>query len=74
MLDFKRKHISTIVESVSHLPVEECSTIASILYAIFEGLGMQKLADPNFDYNKAYETLSVMLGAYMDFITKKRDD
>ena len=38
--------------------------MAAVLYAIIEGLGLQKVADPDFKYDEAYVLLGDMLGAY----------
>jgi AcrR family transcriptional regulator len=74
MLTTKRQFIGGIVEAVTHLPQEQASTIASILYAAFEGLGLQKIADPDFNYDQAYDTLAVMLGTYMEAISPKKEE
>ncbi|QGQ94113.1 TetR/AcrR family transcriptional regulator [Paenibacillus psychroresistens] len=74
MLTTKRKFIGGIVEAVTHLPQEQASTIASILYAVFEGLGLQKIADPEFNYDQAFDTLAVMLGAYLEAISPKKEE
>ncbi|WP_239616233.1 TetR/AcrR family transcriptional regulator [Cohnella mopanensis] len=73
MLATERGHISETIESLSGFPPEQSETIASILYAVFEGLGLQKVADPDFNYDEAYDTLAVMLGAYYEFVSKKRE-
>jgi AcrR family transcriptional regulator len=71
MLTTKRAYISSIVEATTHLPNEEANTIASILFSVIEGLGLQKIADPEFKYDQAYDTLAVMLGTYLELISKK---
>lgn len=73
MLDTKRKHISGIINAVGILSEEQSHTMASILYSIFEGLGLQKVADPNFKYDEAFDMLAVMLEAYLEFLIKKRE-
>jgi AcrR family transcriptional regulator len=71
MLTVKRAYISSIVEATTHMPNEEANKIASILFSVIEGLGLQKIADPEFKYDQAFDTLAVMLGAYLDVISKK---
>jgi AcrR family transcriptional regulator len=74
MLHTKRAYISSIVEAATHLPKDQANTLASILYALFEGLGLQKIADPAFDYDQAFDTLAVILGAYMETISPKKEE
>jgi AcrR family transcriptional regulator len=71
MLTTKRAYISAIVEAATHLPKEDANTIASILFSVIEGLGLQKIADHEFKYDQAFDTLAVMLGAYMELVSKK---
>lgn len=73
MLATKRKHISDTVQPITGLPDQEAGTLASILYAVIEGLGLQKVADPDFKYDEAYGMLADMLGAYYEFLNKKRE-
>jgi AcrR family transcriptional regulator len=73
MLSTKRKHISDLVKSVTGFPQEHSESLASILYAVIEGLGMQKVADPDFRYDEAYEMLAGMLGAYYEMLNKKKE-
>ncbi|MCD9020423.1 TetR/AcrR family transcriptional regulator [Cohnella silvisoli] len=73
MLDTKRKHISSSLQSITGLPPEQSDTFASVLYAIIEGLGLQKVADPTFRYDDAYGMLAEMLGAYYEQLIKKRE-
>jgi len=73
MLEMKRASISETVEAASGLPKEMSDTFASIFYAVIEGLGLQKVADPSFKYDEAYEMLAQMVGAYYEQLNKKRD-
>ncbi|WP_256758609.1 TetR/AcrR family transcriptional regulator [Cohnella sp. WQ 127256] len=73
MLAAERNYISNTIESISGLPREQSDTIASILYSVIEGLGLQKIADPSFNYDEAYNTLTVMLGAYYEALNKKNE-
>jgi hypothetical protein len=73
MLDMKRKYISGPVESITGLPPEQSDTFASILYAIIDGLGLQKVADPTFKYDEAYGMLAEMVVAYYEQLKKKRE-
>lgn len=74
MLETKRQHISDTVSALSGLPAGQTDTIAAILYALIEGLGLQKIADPDFKYDEAYEMLGVMLGTYYEFIRKNAEE
>jgi AcrR family transcriptional regulator len=71
MLHTKRTFISSLVETLTHLSKEQANTMASILYSVFDGLGLQKIVDPDFDYDQAFDTLAVMLGVYLEFTLKK---
>jgi AcrR family transcriptional regulator len=73
MLKTKRDSISETVELLTQFPKETSDTFASILYAIIEGLGLQKVADPGFKYDEAYGMLAEMLEAYYERMNKKRD-
>jgi hypothetical protein len=59
------------IAALSGFPKEQSETIASILYAAIEGLGLQKVADPDFKYDEAYSVLSGMLGAYCEQAMKR---
>ncbi|QJD86583.1 TetR/AcrR family transcriptional regulator [Cohnella herbarum] len=72
-LETKRKYITDSVESISGFSREQSETVASILYSVIEGLGLQKVADPEFKYDEAYDALAVMLGAYYQAISQKRE-
>ncbi len=73
MLELKRTYISEIIDAIVTLPGQQSRTMASILYAVFEGLGLQQVADPEFNSDESYEMLAVMLGAYLEFLNKKRE-
>jgi AcrR family transcriptional regulator len=73
MLAMKRKYISGPVESITGFPPEQSDTFASILYAIIDGLGLQKVADPTFKYDEAYGMLAEMVVAYYEQLKKKRE-
>jgi AcrR family transcriptional regulator len=73
MLGTKRKHISSSIKSITGMPPEQSDTFASILYAIIEGLGLQKVADPAFKYDEAYGMLAVMIGAYYEQLNRKSE-
>ncbi|WP_373232920.1 TetR/AcrR family transcriptional regulator [Cohnella sp.] len=72
MLKTERDSISENVEAIAGFPKEISDTFASIFYAIVEGLGLQKVADPDFKYDEAYGMLAEMLGAYYEQMNKKR--
>ncbi|XID92414.1 TetR family transcriptional regulator C-terminal domain-containing protein [Paenibacillaceae bacterium WGS1546] len=65
-LDAKRKYIADSVAAVSRFPEAQSEAIASILYAVIEGLGLQKVADPGFRYDEAYAMLTEMMVAYYE--------
>jgi AcrR family transcriptional regulator len=73
MLELKRTSISEIINAIVTLPGQHSRTMASILYAVFEGLGLQKIVDPEFNSDESFEMLAVMLGAYFEFVNKKRE-
>jgi AcrR family transcriptional regulator len=73
MLATKRKYISSLIELITGLPPEQADTFASILYAIIDGLGLQKVADSTFKYDEAYGMLAEMVGAYYEQLKKKRE-
>lgn len=73
MLNTKREHISGTIESLTGLPPEQSNSFASILYAVIEGLGLQKVADPDFKYDEAYGMLADILGAYYEQLNTKRE-
>jgi AcrR family transcriptional regulator len=39
--------------------------IASVIVSVFDGLGLQKMTDPNFDATAAYGALADLLGTYL---------
>lgn len=73
MLKTERESIGKHVEAIAGFPKEMANTFGSIFYAIFEGLGLQKVADPDFKYDEAYAMLAEMLGAYYEQMSKKRE-
>jgi len=73
MLTAERGHISETVRIIGGLPQEQSDAMAAILYSVIEGLGLQKVADPEFKYNEAYEMLAGMLGAYYEALNQKRE-
>lgn len=74
MLNTKRTFISKIVQLATQMPKDQADVLASILYALFEGLGLQKIADPAFAYDEAFDTLAVMLGAYIEKLFPKKEE
>ncbi|BBI31413.1 TetR/AcrR family transcriptional regulator [Cohnella abietis] len=73
MLTTKKQHISAVIQSIEKVSPEQADTLASILYAVIDGLGLQKVADPEFKYDEAYGMLAGMLGAYYQMISKKEE-
>ncbi|MFD1957276.1 TetR/AcrR family transcriptional regulator [Paenibacillus thailandensis] len=61
----KRNHLAELIESVGNLSPERSKALAPILLSVFDGLGLQKLCDEDFDYDGAYDTLAAMIGAYI---------
>jgi len=72
-LEIKRKYITDSIESISGFPRAQCETIAALLYSAIEGLGLQKVADPDFKYDEAYDMLAEMLSAYYERLIKKKE-
>lgn len=73
MLAIERNHISHRVREISGLSAEQTEIFSSISYAIFEGLGLQKAADPDFKYDEAHAMAAEMYGAFYAFLMKKRE-
>jgi len=71
-LESKRRHLSELIQLVGKLPDMQARKLAPILLAVFDGLGMQRLCDENFDYDGAYETLAEMLNAYVQSIAERK--
>lgn len=67
----KRAHLAELIESVSKLPEEHARKLAPILLSVFDGLGLQKLCDDDFDYDGAYDTLAEMIDAYLRAVRQK---
>ncbi|MDQ0116167.1 TetR/AcrR family transcriptional regulator [Paenibacillus harenae] len=66
----KRTHLTGLIETVSKLPEEHSRSLSPILLAVFDGLGLQRLCDKDFDYDGAYDTLATMIYAYLQTIKK----
>lgn len=64
-LERKRRHLTELIQVVGKLPEAKARSLAPILLAVFDGLGMQRLCDEDFDYDGAYEALADMLDAYV---------
>lgn len=71
-LSGKREHLFNLIKEVAHLPEDQARPLGSILLAVFDGLGLQKLSDPDFNYDAAYDTLAVLLGSYLKNASKKQ--
>lgn len=65
MLDSKRSYISRNIMDLTGLPEDYAKPLSSILYSIFEGLGLQKITDSSFAYDEAFEMLAQMLTAFL---------
>lgn len=65
LLDDGRSGIRNILLKLSP-DQPDAHLAASILLACFDGLALQKLADPSFDLNGAYELLDRMASALLD--------
>ncbi len=73
MLNTKTEYIAESIRPLLPLPKEQTGALASILHGVFEGLALQKIADPEFNYEEAYATLAQMLGAYYVAMCEKRE-
>jgi len=67
----KRAYLAELIESVGSLPEEHANALAPILLAAFDGLGLQINCDPDFDYEKAYDTLALMIDSYIKAVRKR---
>ncbi|MBJ6364081.1 TetR/AcrR family transcriptional regulator [Paenibacillus sp. GCM10012307] len=59
-----------VLKTLSLLPLKEGvnqKALASIINITIDGLALEKMADPDFDMDAAYLTLSELLEAYLDF-------
>ncbi|WP_269079219.1 TetR/AcrR family transcriptional regulator [Paenibacillus durus] len=66
----KREHQTRLIERISRLPEEHSRSLAPILLSVFDGLGLQRLCDEDFDYEGAYDTFAAILSAYLQSIQK----
>lgn len=73
-LESKRNHLTDLIASVSKLPEEHSRRLAPILLSVFDGLGLQKLCDEEFDYDGAYETLASILFVYVQSIQNRQKE
>ncbi|WP_269636719.1 TetR/AcrR family transcriptional regulator [Paenibacillus forsythiae] len=66
----KREHLTRLIEQVGKLPEEHSRSLAPILLSVFDGLGLQRLCDEEFDYEGAYDTFAAILAAYLQSIQR----
>jgi AcrR family transcriptional regulator len=67
----KRVYLSELIESIAHLPKEEADRLSGILLSVFDGLGLQRTADPDYDYEGAFDMLAQLLGSYLQVRMQK---
>lgn len=60
LLAKSRNAIASVIHQISSENIAKSQALASILLASFDGLALQKLADPNFDLENAYAVLKQM--------------
>ncbi|MEW9501649.1 TetR/AcrR family transcriptional regulator [Jeotgalibacillus marinus] len=60
VLEYERESISTILTSIFP-ESQEIESLASILLACFDGLALQKLLNPEFDLDNAYDVLQKLV-------------
>lgn len=73
MLQLQGNHFRKTMETLTGFPPEVAGPISSVLHATIEGLALQRIADPSFQYDEAYAVLAQMLGAYYATMIEKRD-
>jgi AcrR family transcriptional regulator len=61
-----RSGISHVVHTAVGERSFDASTLASILLACFDGLALQRLAEPDFDIESAYRLLSRVLNSFLE--------
>ena len=60
-----RQGISTTLQEALKHPYSAQESLAAVLLACFDGLALQYLADPTFDLDAAYATLSDLLAPHL---------
>ena len=61
-----RQGIGNIVRKAAGNQALDPNALAGVLLACFDGLALQKLADPHFDIHAAYQMLSRMVGLLLE--------
>lgn len=61
LLQSGRQGIAQVVQKAVEAPTFDSKDVAAVLLACFDGLALQKLADPQFDLDGAYQILARML-------------
>jgi len=65
MLSTGRQCIARLVQQVGGDAIANPEAVAAVLLASFDGLALQKLADPTFDLDSAYQVLMQMFLAQL---------
>ncbi len=65
MLATGRQCITRLVQQIAGDAIANPEAVAAVLLASFDGLALQKLADPEFDLDSAYQTLTQMFVAQL---------
>lgn len=65
MLSAGRQCIARLVQQIAGDAIAHPEAIAAVLLASFDGLALQKLADPTFDLDRAYQVLMQMFLAQL---------
>ncbi|MBD3885010.1 TetR/AcrR family transcriptional regulator [Phormidium tenue FACHB-886] len=66
MLSTGRQCITRLVHQIAGNAIANPESMAAVLLAAFDGLALQKLADPNFDLESAYQTLFQMFTSQLE--------
>lgn len=65
MLSTGRQCITRLVRQIAGDAIANPEAMASVLLAAFDGLALQKLADPDFDLESAYRALFEMFASQL---------
>ncbi|WEK54783.1 MAG: TetR family transcriptional regulator [Candidatus Cohnella colombiensis] len=73
MLSQQRSSISDVIRNVGGFSDAESNIMAALLYSLIEGLGLQKMADPDFQYDEAYNMMAGMLSAFAEVLMNNKE-
>jgi AcrR family transcriptional regulator len=61
-----RRGVREVLERLSGKEITDQEALSAVMLACFDGLALQKLADPNFDLDGAYRVLDRMIGSVVE--------